>query len=65
MNKVSVCGKTKETNYLVAEIIAPIRKSHTIVGKMLRQDAVREIDSTISRCIGDMSHDAERLCVIN
>ncbi|XP_055510562.1 zinc finger BED domain-containing protein 5-like [Leucoraja erinacea] len=79
VSKVSVSKKAQETSYLVAEIIAQKRKSHTvgenlimpackiIVGKMLGQDAVREIEnvplsnSTISQCIDDMSHDAEEV----
>ena len=64
---------------MVAEIIAQKRKSHTIsenlmmpackiiVDKMLRQNAVQEIenmppsDSTISRRIDSMSHDVEEV----
>ena len=79
LNKVSVGEKALEASYLVAEIIAQKRKSHTvgenlilpackiIVGKMLGQNAVQEIenvplsDSTISRRIDDMAHDIEEV----
>jgi hypothetical protein len=57
VSKVTVSDKAQETSYLVAELIAQKRKSHTIgknqimltrkiiVGKMLRQDAAREIEN--------------------
>ncbi|XP_072909831.1 zinc finger BED domain-containing protein 5-like isoform X6 [Hemitrygon akajei] len=79
VNKVTVSKRAQEASYLVAELITQKRKSHTvgenlimpackiIVGKMLGQDAVREIEkvslsnSTIGRRIGDMSHDAEEV----
>ena len=57
VNKVSVSEKAQEVSYLVAEIIAQKRKSHTvgenlimpackiIVGTMLEQNAVQEIEN--------------------
>ena len=55
LSKVSVSEKALKTSYLVADIIAQKRKSHTVgenlilpackivVGKMLGQNAVQEI----------------------
>jgi hypothetical protein len=81
VSKVTVSEEPQEASYLVAELIAQKRKSHTfgenpkmpackvIVGKMLGQNAGREIEnvplsnSMINRHIDDMSHDAkEVLC---
>jgi flagella basal body P-ring formation protein FlgA len=79
VSKVPVSEKAQEASYLVGEFIAQKRKSHTVdenlmkpgskitVGKMLGQDAVREIEnflisnSTINRGIDVMSHDAEEV----
>jgi hypothetical protein len=83
VSKVTVSEKDKEASYLVAKLIAQKRKSHTvgenlimaacksIVGKMLRQDAVRETENTplsntmINRCTDDILHDAEEFFVTN
>jgi hypothetical protein len=67
----------------VTEFIAQKRKNHRvggnlimpankfIVGKILKQDAVREIEnvspsnSMINRITDDMSHELKRFCMIN
>jgi hypothetical protein len=77
ISKVTVSEKAQEESYLVAELIVQKRESYTvgenlimparkiILGKMLGQDAVREIEnvplsnSTINGRIDDMSRDAE------
>jgi hypothetical protein len=59
VKKVTFSEKAQEASYLVAELIAQKRKSHTvgenlimpackiIVSKMLGQDAVREIEKVL------------------
>jgi hypothetical protein len=79
VSKVTVSEEVLEASYLVVELIAWKRKSQTvgenlimpackiIVGKILGQDAVHEIEnippsnSMINRRTDDMSHDAEEV----
>lgn len=79
VSKVTDIEKALEACYLVAELNAKKRKSHTggdyltmpaskiIVGKILEQDALREIEniplsnSRINRDIDDMSHDSQEV----
>jgi hypothetical protein len=76
LKKVTFSEKPQEASYLVAELIAQKKKSHTvgenlimpackiIVSKVLAQNAVQEMEKVLlsnSSCIYDMSHDAEKV----